>query len=116
MKERLVCRCDDCAATIAKYEAELKKAVDTHEYHTVTNILSEIKEKKVDIDVMLLSESDVLDLKLEKELDIKLVIKSLNHVDNYKTIRKSAKILLDKVADAQSQSVHLDEELMEEVN
>ena len=57
-------------------------------------MLSEIKEKKVDIDVMMLCESDTLDLKLEKELDINVFINSLGHVDNYKTIRKSANVLL----------------------
>lgn len=65
---------------------------------------------------MLMNESEILDLKLEKELDIRIFIKSLAHVDNYKTIRKSANILLQKVADAQALNVHLDEELMEEVN
>ena len=66
----------------------------------MNKVLSEIKEKKVDIDVMMLSESETLDLKLEKELDISIFITSLSHVDNYKTIRKSANVLLQKVADA----------------
>lgn len=79
-------------------------------------MLCEIKNNKVDIDVMMLSESETLDLKLEKELDIRNFITSLGHVDNYKTIRKSANVLLAKVAEAQSLSVHLDEELMEKVN
>jgi len=43
---------------------------------------------------MMLCESDTLDLKLEKELDINNFISSLGHVDNYKTIRKSANVLL----------------------
>ena len=60
----------------------------------MNKVLSEIKEKKVDIDVMMLSESDTLDLKLEKELDISNIITTLSHVDNYKTIRKSANVLL----------------------
>ena len=51
-------------------------------------------ENKVDIDVMMLNESETLDLKLEKELDINVFISSLGHVDNYKTIRKSANTLL----------------------
>lgn len=111
-----MCRCGACADKIRKYEEQLKKAIETHEYHTVNSVLTEIKENKIDIDVMLLNESEILDLKLEKELDIKMFIKSLAHVNDYKTIRKSAKILLQKVADAQALNVHLDEELMEVVN
>jgi len=60
----------------------------------VNKVLSEIMENKVDIDVMMLNESETLDLKLEKELDINVFISSLGHVDNYKTIRKSANTLL----------------------
>ena len=60
----------------------------------MNKVLSEIMENKVDIDVMMLNESETLDLKLEKELDINVFISSLGHVDNYKTIRKSANTLL----------------------
>ena len=38
--------------------------------------------------------------KLEKELDIRNYIKSVEHVDDYKTILKSVKILNDKVEKA----------------
>jgi len=93
-KERLICRCDTCAAVVAKYEGELQAAIDSHVYQNVTSVLSEIKEKKIDIDVMMLHESEILDLKLEKELDITQFITSLAHVNDYKTIRKSANVLL----------------------
>lgn len=36
-------------------------------------------------------------LKLDKELDIKNFIKSVEHIVDYKTILKSVKILNDKV-------------------
>jgi len=43
--------------------------------------------------VQLFHQAEVLHLKLEKELDIKNFIQSVAHVDNYKTIRKSVKVL-----------------------
>ena len=39
-------------------------------------------------------------LKLDKELDMKNFIKSVEHVTDYKTILKSVKILNDKVQTA----------------
>jgi len=55
-------------------------------------------------------------LKLEKELDIRNFINSIAHVDNYKTILKSVKILLDKQADAVKLGVKLDPELAIAIN
>lgn len=58
----------------------------------------------------------MLHLKLEKELDIRNFIKSVDHVDDYKTILKSVKILNDKVENARSLGVDLDAGLLGEVN
>ncbi len=55
-------------------------------------------------------------MKLEKELDIRNFIKSVEHVDDYKTILKSVKILNDKVENARELEVDLDAGLMGEVN
>ena len=32
-KERLICRCDTCAAVVNKYEGELQKAIDSHDFY-----------------------------------------------------------------------------------
>jgi hypothetical protein len=58
----------------------------------------------------------VLHLKLEKELDIRNFIKSVEHVENYKTILKSVKVLNEKRDNAENLGVKLDPELNESVN
>jgi hypothetical protein len=55
---------------------------------------------ETDIDVQMLYEAQVLHLKLDKELDIRNYISSLAHNNDYKTIRKSANVLLIKMKDA----------------
>jgi hypothetical protein len=55
-------------------------------------------------------------LKLEKELDIKNFIKSVDFVEDYKTILKSVKILNDKVEAARGLAVELDIGLIGDVN
>ncbi len=45
-------------------------------------------------------QAEVMHLKLEKELDIKTFISTVAHIEDYKTILKSVKILNDKVAAA----------------
>jgi DNA polymerase II large subunit len=55
-------------------------------------------------------------LKLEKELDLRTFIKSVDHVDDYKTILKSVKILNDKVEEARNLQVDLDIGIIQAVN
>jgi hypothetical protein len=55
-------------------------------------------------------------LKLEKELDIRNYITSVAHVDNYKTILKSVKVLNDKRDAAEALGVKLDPSIIEAVN
>lgn len=70
----------------------------------------------MDIDVKLKHSAQVLHLKLEKELDIRTFIKSVDFVEDYKTILKSVKILNDKVEQSRSLGVDLDLGLIGEVN
>lgn len=97
----------------------------TMDFYTVDKVYSQIinnnigkfiKNNNVDINVKLKHQGEVLHLKLEKELDIRNFIRSVEHVDDYKTILKSVKILEEKVSKAQNQDVDLDPELMKEVN
>lgn len=55
-------------------------------------------------------------LKLEKELDIKRFIKSVDFVEDYKTILKSVKILNDKLEDAKNLNIDLDPSVIQEIN
>ena len=66
--------------------------MEHHEFHALNKVLTGIQSTKMDIDVKLQYEAEELHLKLEKELDIRNFIKSVEHVDNYKTILKSVKI------------------------
>ena len=66
------------------------------DFNTLDVVFTKIMADKVDIDVKLKREAQRLHLRLEKELDIRNFIKSVYHVDNYKTIRKSVKILTEK--------------------
>jgi len=103
--ERPVCRCDDCFDSIGRAERDLRTAIDTNDFGTVNRVFEAIKESGTDIDVRLYDLSQVMHLKLEKELNIKEYIASLAHVDNYKTIRKSVKVLNEKYTDAQNLGV-----------
>ncbi len=79
-------------------------------------MLSGILNDQMDIDVKLQDQASELHLKLEKELDIRNFIKSVEHVDNYKTILKSVKVLNEKRDAAENLGVKLDPELTEAVN
>jgi len=72
-------------------------------------VLKGIIAAGTDLDVQMKDEAQILHLKLDKELDIRNYIESLAHIDNYKTIRKSANILLQKMKHAQDLNVNLDE-------
>mgnify|MGYP000969113216 CR=1 FL=1 len=61
-------------------------------------------------------EAEVQHLRLEKELDIREFIKSVAHVDNYKTILKSVKILNEKQAAAEKLGVKLDNSIVSEIS
>jgi len=55
-------------------------------------------------------------LRLDKELDIRNFIKSIDYNEDYKTILKSVKILNDKVKDAKELGVELDLGILADVN
>jgi len=115
-EERSVCRCNGCADVIAGNERDLKNAMGTMEFFTVDKILKYILNNHVDIAVKLKHQAQVLHLKLDKELDIRNFIKSVEHVDDYKTILKSVKTLNDKVEAARDLEVDLDSGLIGDVN
>ena len=115
-EERPVCRCDNCLSIITKAERDLKTAMDTQDFHTLDRVYNTIKTAKTDIDVKLFNAAEVLHLKLEKELDIRNFINSLAHVDNYKTIKKSVKVLNEKFKNAEQLGVIIAPELIGDIN
>jgi hypothetical protein len=53
---------------------------------------------------------------LEKELDMRNFVKSVEHIEDYKTILKSVKILNDKLEAAKEMGVELDTTSIAEIN
>lgn len=90
--------------------------METQDFTTLHKVLSGVISAQLDIDVKLKYQADVLHLKLEKELDIRNFIASVAHVDNYKTILKSVKVLNEKQANAEKLGVALDESILEAIN
>ena len=86
------------------------------DFHTVDRSLAYINNNKIDIDVKLRHQAEIIHLKLDKELDIRNFIRSVYHIDDYKTILKSVKILNDKVEKARDLDVELDPMVIAEVN
>lgn len=86
------------------------------DFATVDKAYFFIVQNHIDIDVKTLHLAQVTHLKLKKELEIMEFIKSKAHVDDYKTILKSVKILNDMVAEARSLDVDLDASVVQSVN
>jgi hypothetical protein len=66
----------------------------------MSSTLGAIKEHAIDIDVQMFEQATILERKLDQQLQIDTFITSLEHVDNYKTILKSAGILMKMMAHA----------------
>ncbi len=115
-RERPVCRCNDCLNKIKMSEEELSMALKTMDFHKVDRVYSQILQNNVDIDVKLKHQAQVTHLKLEKELDLRNFIKSVDYIEDYKTILKSVKILESKVETARNLGVELDLGVVAEVN
>lgn len=115
-RERPVCRCNDCLNRITLSEEELSVALKTIDYHKVDKVYSQILHNNIDIDVKLKHQAQVTHLKLDKELDLRTFIKSVDYIEDYKTILKSVKTLEFKVETARNLGVELDLGVVAEVN
>ena len=94
----------------------MREAMDTMHFETVDKVLLELRGKNLDLDVKLMKSAEVLHLKLEKEKEINEFIDSLQHVPNYKTIKKSVSILEEKVQNAKELKVDINPEILNKVN
>ena len=90
--------------------------METQDFATLHKVFSGVISAQLDIDVKLKYQAEVLHLKLEKELDIRNFIASVAHVDNYKTILKSVKVLNEKQERAEKLGVALDNSVIEAIN
>lgn len=86
--------------------------MSTNDFYTVDSALTNILNSHTDIDAKLLHKGETEHLRLQRELDITQFIKSVEHVDDYKIIRKSVDTLNKKVGDAQGMGVELSEETL----
>jgi hypothetical protein len=115
-RERPVCRCNSCLGKIRKSEEDMAHAMKSMDYAIVDKALQNIIANKIDIDAKLLHSARVMHLKLDKELDMRNFIKSVEHIEDYKTILKSVKILNDKVEESRNLNVDLDHSIIQAVN
>jgi hypothetical protein len=97
-------------------EENLIKAMDTNDFFTVDRALTDILNQHIDIDVKLLHKGEREHLRLQRELDIAQFIKSVDHLDDYKVIRKSVETLNKKVQAAKDMGVELSDETLRLVN
>jgi hypothetical protein len=100
VEERPICVCIQCEHKIQESEQNLQKALDTNEFYAVDAALTFILNRHIDIDVKILNRGETEHLRLQRELDIEQFIKSVEHVNDYKVIRKSVETLNRKVDDA----------------
>ena len=83
-KERPVCRSLEANKIINKHENSLREAMETDDYYSVDAAISEINNKRLDIDVKLKHEAELLHLKLEHELNIRTFIEEkLQYVEDF---------------------------------
>ena len=88
--------------------------METMDYYVVDAALQEINNKKLDIDVKLKHEAELLHLKLEHELNIRTFIdEKLQYVEDFQKIKKLVNILNEKVKAALDDNVDLDQKLRE---
>ena len=115
-KEQPVCYCTGCNDLIKKCEDKLHDGLNSIDFEVVEVIYQDISSKKVNLDVKLLHEMRMHHTKLEHEMKIRRFIDSLQQVDNYKTIKKSVKLLIDKLEEAKKEGIELSPQIMTEVN
>jgi hypothetical protein len=117
-KEKPVCYCQDCYDLIKRCEEKFQDALASVEFEVVDRYYKEVLDEGVggQIEVKLMHEMQVYHTKLHHELLIRNFIRSLDVVPIYKTIKKSVKLLNDKVEDAKNKNVELSPSVIAEAN
>ena len=81
----------------------------------IKDLLEKISLTGAELDVKLIHKAQLQQEKLETQNRIMDFLNKNRHVDNYKTILKSVKVLNEYIEDARERLVDLDEELVREV-
>eukprot|EP00331_Platyophrya_macrostoma_P032601 CAMPEP_0176457146 /NCGR_PEP_ID=MMETSP0127-20121128/31749_1 /TAXON_ID=938130 /ORGANISM="Platyophrya macrostoma, Strain WH" /LENGTH=312 /DNA_ID=CAMNT_0017847319 /DNA_START=176 /DNA_END=1114 /DNA_ORIENTATION=+ len=100
---------------VEQHQDELMELIKSYDYGALTTKLKFIAEKDIHIEVKALEKAIVHQEKLRTQIEIMDFIQSVNEVDNYKTIKKSINTLEDKVRDAMSRGVNLDQSIFDAV-
>lgn len=74
---------------INKAEEDMRQTIASGDFYKVDKAYKHILNNSIDIDAKLLHEAEETHLKLERELDIRTFIKSVDHNESYKTIKKA---------------------------
>ena len=113
--EKFESRCHEEHNKVLQHQDELSELIKNYDYGALTTKLKFIQDKDIHIETKLLDRAVIHQEKLRTQIDIMDFIQSVNEVDNYKTIKKSINILEDKVRDAMTRGVNLDQSIFDAV-
>jgi hypothetical protein len=115
-KEKPYTRCIECSQKIRSLQDQLQTALGFIDFKEVNAVYTEAIEFEPYITPKLWHDFIKIHTKLKHELEIHTFIKSLDVIDDYKTILKSCKILSNKEEDAKKTGVELSSMIMKEIN
>ena len=111
--EILECRCKNCINLIKKEEENLIELLELNNLLQLETKYKEILSHQIQINPKLKVKAEIEIDRLQRETKILNHIKSLENVENHKTIEKSVFILLEELEDAKINGVILDQKIVE---
>ena len=115
-KIRPVNLCLTCHEQSKNYEKKIRESFAVNDFHKVDALYNEIHSQTIELDVKLANDFEIYHTKLKHELEISTLCKSLAYVPDYRTIKKSVKILNDKLENAKLNKIDINSEITREVN
>ena len=134
-KEKLECRSHDCQNHIILMADKLKKAIEMRDENRLRKVIQEIDPRpriinnyqswegdvnmneddyeKIHVDEKLLNDAHMQLEKIRSQNILKVFIKNLDHIDDYKTILKSRNVIDLKLEDATKRKVRFDKPVLE---
>lgn len=95
--------------------SELQNAIENRELNVIKDLLEKISLTGAELDVKLIQKAQLMQEKLETQNKIMDFLNKNRHVDEYKTILKTVRLLQEYIEEARTRKVDLDEELVREV-